>query len=101
MKTPPDPKLWPTCERLALVLEEFHAPQHMIDAARMGQYHDFLSDSAVPELDLLNHARTYGLQRVVDGVMEGEWDATKEESDQWAASPDGQQTMSMLTRRPQ
>ncbi len=44
----------------------------------------------------MNQARKYGLTAIVEGVMRGEWDATKEESDAWAASPDGQETLRML-----
>jgi hypothetical protein len=85
-----------TCERLARALEEHGAPAFMIVGARNGAYDDYLSASATPEIDLYNHARKYGLTAIAEGVQRGEWDATKEESDAWAASPDGQETLSTL-----
>lgn len=97
---PPNADEWPTCVALAIALEFVGAPAFMVVTARYGGYHDFLSQQAAPELVLLEHARKYGLQTIVDGVMDGKWDATKSESDRWASSPDGKQTLGMLLRRP-
>lgn len=82
-----------TTEKLALALEAEGAPPEMIVSARDGYYHDFLSPLAMPETQLLADARAHGLARIAQGVLDGEWDATKEESDAWAKSPDGQATM--------
>jgi hypothetical protein len=62
----------------------------MVLQALDGYYDDFKSPLAMPETQLLIDAREHGLTRIVEGVMNGEWDATKEESEAWAASPDGQ-----------
>lgn len=86
-----------TSERLARALEEHGAPSFMIVAARAGAYGDFTSQSATPETDLYQQAQKYGLTMIAEGVLRGEWDATKEESDAWAASPDGQETLRMLS----
>jgi hypothetical protein len=91
-----EPPTEPTTEKLARALEDAGAPSFMIVAARHGAYDDYKSASATPEVDLLNQARRYNLQTIVEGVMEGRWDATKEESDAWAASPDGQATLGQL-----
>ena len=80
----------PTTERLAQALEQSGAPASMIEAARAGYYDDFKSPLAMPEMQLLHDARAAGLESIAQGVMRGEWDATKEESDDWARSPEGQ-----------
>lgn len=80
----------PTTERLAAALKEAGAPPDMISRALEGYYDDFKSPLAMPEMQLLADARALGLDSIAEGVMRGEWDATKEESDAWARSPDGQ-----------
>jgi hypothetical protein len=90
----------PTTERLALALEAAGAPAEMIQRARAGYYDDFKSPLAMPETQLLADARAAGLETIAQGVLAGEWDATKEESDEWARSPEGQATFNELLRRP-
>lgn len=80
----------PTTERLAAALKAAGAPPHMISLARDGYYDDYKSPLAMPETQLLVDAREHGLAEIVEGVMKGEWDATKEESDAWVRSPEGQ-----------
>jgi hypothetical protein len=80
----------PTTEKLARALEEVNAPQKMIDNARAGYYDDYKSPIAFPEMQLYTDAREAGLDSIVEGVKEGKWDGTKEESDEWARSPEGQ-----------
>jgi hypothetical protein len=86
----------PTTERLAQDLEEAGAPAEMIERARAGYYDDYKSDLAMPEVQLLQDARRAGLTSIAEGVLEGRWDATKEEADAWARSPDGQETFREL-----
>lgn len=86
----------PTTERLARDLEEAGAPAEMVQLARNGYYDDFKSPLAMPEAQLMHDAREAGLQSIVEGVMDGRWDATREEADAWAASPDGQETFQEL-----
>jgi hypothetical protein len=62
----------------------------MVHDALGGYYDDFKSPLPFPEMQLLADAREHALPEIVEGVLNGEWDATKEESDAWAASPDGQ-----------
>lgn len=86
----------PSSEALALALEEAGAPPYMVTLAREDHYHDFKSPLAFPESQLLADAREHGLTSIAEGVMEGRWDATKEESDAWARSPEGQATFREL-----
>lgn len=83
-------------KKLAAALLEAGAPGEMVAKALANHYHDFLSPLAMPEMALVEEARAQGLTSIVEGVLEGRWDATKEESDAWAASPDGQETFRKL-----
>lgn len=82
----------PTTERLAEALKAAGAPPDMISRASEGYYDDFKSPLAMPEMQLRLDALALGLDSIAEGVLRGEWDATREESDAWAASPDGQAT---------
>jgi hypothetical protein len=86
----------PTTERLAEALKEAGAPPDMISKALEGYYDDYKSPLAMPETQLLIDAREHGLTSIAEGVMNGEWDATTEEADAWAASPDGQEVFREL-----
>jgi hypothetical protein len=82
-----------TTEKLATALEEERAPKSMVARAREGYYHDFLSPLAMPIHQLVGDARRYDLTRIAKRAMQGDFDATKEESDEWAASEEGRQTI--------
>jgi hypothetical protein len=67
--------------------------------ARGGYYHDFLSPLDMPELQLiedLTKAATPHSLALIPRVINGEFDASKEEGDEWAESDDGQQTFKRL-----
>lgn len=75
--------------------------------ARDGYYHDYLSPLATPELqlieDLMTSARATSwkadaILALRRRVINGDFDATTEESDEWAASPEGQETFRRLTK---
>jgi hypothetical protein len=80
----------------------------MADKAATGYYHDYLSPLALPETqllvdlqeemerrmaaqgaDLTSDADIAAVKKLIDRHMNGEFDASKEESDEWAASEDG------------
>jgi hypothetical protein len=76
--------------------------------ARGGYYHDFLSPLATPELqlceDLRMAARAPGakaedIMALRAQVINGDFDASSEESDDWAKSPEGQDAFRQLLRR--
>jgi hypothetical protein len=88
-------------------------PESMIARAERGYYHDYLSPLALPEMALaeelaamIRHPSRAGLpsrraiQAIRAGVLNGEFDASKAESDAWAASPEGQAAFASLLRRP-
>jgi hypothetical protein len=73
--------------------------------ARAGYYHDFLSPLAMPELQLMQdladaadarpdrHMQILALRK---RVINGDFDASSEESEAWARSKEGQDTFRRL-----
>jgi hypothetical protein len=86
----------PTSRKLASALTARGAPVEMIQRALHGYYDDFKSPLAMPELQLLHDARAAGMEDIAQMVIDGKFDATKEESEAWAASPEGQATFAEL-----
>jgi hypothetical protein len=71
----------------------------MADKAAQGYYHDFLSPLDFPEMQLVNDLLRVGTPaalRLRIRVINGEFDASKEESDAWAASEEGQSELRRL-----
>ncbi len=79
-----------TTQKLVAALRAAGATEVMIRKAEAAQYDDYLADSAFPISDLVNDCRKQGLLAIANRAIDGEFDATKEESDAWAASEDGQ-----------
>jgi hypothetical protein len=86
-----------TTERLIVALHEEHAPEWIIVKATNMQYDDYLSDSAFNIADLVSDCRKAGgLQKIINRAIDGQFDASEDESDAWAASPEGQATFQEL-----
>jgi hypothetical protein len=73
--------------------------------ARGGYYHDYLSPLDTPELQLLHdladaatrvHDRSDNILALRQRVIHGEFDASAEESDEWAKSEEGQAAFRLL-----
>ena len=74
--------------------------------ARGGYYHDFLSPLATPELQLCEDLQKAALAHPLphrthimilrQRVINGDFDASHEESDEWAASEEGQDAFRRL-----
>jgi hypothetical protein len=88
-------------------------PAAMITRAGEGYYHDYLSPLAMPEMALVaelhslaNHPSRNGskarleLVKLALRVIDGEFDASRAESDAWARSPEGKATLRSLTKMP-
>lgn len=85
-------------------------PVAMIERADRGYYHDYLSPLALPELALVSELRDLARDRsmpmrsrlmaekLANAVIRGEHDASPEEADEWARSPDGKSAMAELMR---
>jgi hypothetical protein len=73
-------------EKLAQALAEADAPSSMIAAAREGRWDDYLSPHPFPQVLLIEDLRANGLEHLIDRVKDGDFDATKADSDAWAKS---------------
>lgn len=97
-----------TKDRLADALRSIPGvPEDMIQRAAEGYYHDYLTPlpaleaekQLIGELRKLiqapgtPHASRLNLQHLIRLVIDGEYDPTVEEGDEWEASPQGQETM--------
>lgn len=74
----------------------------MAARARTGYYHDYLSPLATPELQLLADLQAAGTPAALklrDRHINGEFDASTEESEEWAQSPEGQAIFRELLNR--
>jgi len=74
----------------------------MADKAANGHYHDYLSPLDFPELQLaadLEAAGTPEAMALRERAFDGDFDASIEESEEWAKSPEGQFAMQSLFRR--
>jgi hypothetical protein len=89
---------------LAQRLDALGLPDLAKDVAA-GKYHDFLSPYPLPELRLVSELARYAtalpdkateIMAVRHDVINGKYDATSEESDEWAASPEGQEAFRRL-----
>jgi hypothetical protein len=80
----------PTTTFLARVLAEEGAPSYMVTLAAEGHYDDYKSPLAMPETQLHADARSEGLPQIAAWVEQGVFDGTREESNEWARSPEGQ-----------
>ena len=83
-------------EKLVKALEDAHAPVYLIDRAKRNLYHDFKSLSGTPIIDLVNDLTEAGLTQLADRARDGEFDAGKEEAEEWAASEEGKRTIKKL-----
>jgi len=89
-------------ERLAQALEALNDPrlESMIKLARGGYYSDYGSPLDFPEMQLVADLRGLGLTDMAQRTINGEFDGTPEESDEWARSPEGQATFRELMGGP-
>ena len=74
----------------------------MADKAADGYYHDFLSPLPAPCMQLATDLKAEGTPAalaILDRHLNGDFDATKEESDAWAASGEGKAAIEGLIRK--
>jgi len=93
-----------TRDKLAAALREVAAKSSNADVyeafaqrAETGEFDDYGDMYACPITQLYTELRAAGLHAFAKRVANGEFDATKEESDEWAASPEGQEVLSHLS----
>jgi len=79
----------------------------MADKAATGYYHDYLSPLTLPEIELVNDLaqaaaletdpeRSKKIVELRERVKDGDFDASEEESEEWANSPEGQYAFQRL-----
>lgn len=82
-----------SADKLAAAIREVATtPEHHALAARAesGEFTDFSDAHACPISALVNEAQACGLKSIVYRAIDGDFDGTLEESDEWAKSPSGQ-----------
>jgi len=65
--------------------------------AETGEFDDYADTYVCPVTQLYMELRQAGLHKFAARVAAGEFDATKEESDEWARSPAGQEVAKSLS----
>ncbi len=65
--------------------------------AETGEFDDYADTYACPITQLYSELMTAGFNKFAARVANGEFDATKEESDEWARSPSGQDAAKRLS----
>lgn len=63
----------------------------LADRAAAGEFTDYADTHACPITELHRLCRQFGLHQIAERVAGGEFDATKDESDEWAKSSSGQE----------
>lgn len=94
-----------TKDKLAQALRDVGLPD-MADQAAKGWYHDFLSPLDAPCVTLVGDLavaaskseRKDEIMALRKRVMNGDFDASKEEGEEWAKSPEGQAAFRKLHR---
>lgn len=82
-----------TAERLVAAIGEYNVDgrhDKLMARAATGEFADYSDAHACPITELHRLCKKYGLNALAERVANGEFDATKEESDEWASSPSGQ-----------
>lgn len=89
-----------TADRLAAAIKEYNPNgkhDKLMARASSGEFADFGDMHACPITELHRLCKKYGLHELAERVANGEFDASKEESDEWAASESGQAAFSQLS----
>lgn len=82
-----------TADRLAAAIREVATEtrhHRLADRAAIGEFADYGDAHVCPITECHRLCRQYGLNMIADRLAAGEFDATREESDEWARSQSGQ-----------
>lgn len=89
-----------TADRLAAAIREVATePRHhrLADRAATGEFADYGDAHACPITECYRICRQYGLHGIAERLAGGEFDASAEESDEWARSTSGQEIVKELS----
>jgi hypothetical protein len=83
----------------AAIHEVATAARHrkLAERAASGEFTDYAETHACPITELHRLCRQFGLHAIADRVANGEFDATREESDEWMRSAGGQSAAKELS----
>lgn len=81
------------------IWEAASEPRHfrLAERAEAGEFTDYSDTHACPITELHRLCRQYGLHSTAERIANGEFDATLEESNEWARSPSGQSVAKELS----
>jgi hypothetical protein len=82
-----------TADRLAAAIREVATEtrhHRLADRAATGEFADYGDAHVCPITECHRLCRQLGLHSIADRLASGEFDASAEESDEWARSPSGQ-----------
>lgn len=85
-------------DKLVRALELSSASAELLNDARANRYHDYKGESHSPITDLVMRLRREGLSELAERAVDGEFDATHEEAEEWARSPGGVAALAMLQK---
>lgn len=92
-------KLAAELRKIAAVASSANAEKYETFAKRAetGEFDDYADTHACPITQLYTELTAAGFTKFAARVANGEFDATKEESDEWARSPSGQEAAKQLS----
>jgi hypothetical protein len=92
-------KLAAELRKVAAIASTNHADKYEAFAKRAetGEFDDYADTYACPITQLYTELTAAGFTKFASRVADGEFDATKEESDEWARSPSGQEAAKRLS----
>lgn len=62
----------------------------ILEKAKQDYYHDYVGEAELPQIELVNDLKAASAsRRIIKRVVDGDFDGTKEESEEWANSPEG------------
>lgn len=76
--------------------EERH--HRLADRAERGEFTDYADTHVCPITELYNICQRFGLHSIANRLASGEFDATFEESNEWAESESGKAAFASLTK---
>ena len=83
-----------SAEKLAAAIREVATDtrhHRLADRAAAGEFTDYADTHACPITECYRLCRQYGLHTIAERLADGEFDASKEESDEWMKSTSGQE----------
>lgn len=75
---------------------DFKRAEKVLADAESGYFNDYFGDCDNPQAELISAFKYAGLDALIPNVLDGKYDGTKEESDEWMRSDEGQEVYRQL-----